>query len=285
MTAASLEDALIEVAKAFRLQKLLLPPPKPTTDWFGKSAPVPEGLLARSPPLAALAQQLVERTRPDPTPHDTASFDASTALVSTDALARKLAQPLQLSHLRLKCEREMFALVGSEGEARLTGEDEEHQATLVASDVAHAALSEPSSVGATGGAAHRVLPRAMFAVSHVEVDATLSCGADEEGAAVAATMGALVRRVGAALLLVGRVQEAAMVAAAVLGRADIAVACRDVLPPTPTPPSTLSSASASVLDHAELPHGATTLAAEQQALLRTRVEAFDLAFEFFTDGL
>ena len=277
VSAASLEEAVLEVAKAFRLQKLLLPAPRVASDWFGRTAPTPESLLARSPALAALVQQLVDRSGPGPaTPNDTASFDASTALPSTDALARKLAQPLQLSHLRLKCEREMFALVGGESAARLSGQDDDQQATLVASDVAQVSLSEPSSMSATGGAAHRVLPRAMFAQSHVEVDATLGCGSDDEGVAVTATVGALVRRVGAALLLVGRVQEAALVAAAILGRADIAAACRDVLP---------SPSSPSAPEHAELSHGATTQAAEQQALLRARVEAFDLAFEFFADGL
>ena len=276
VSAASLEDAVLEVAKAFRLQKLLLPPPRPASGWFGQVAPTPEGVFARSPALATLAQQLVDRSaRPGPArPHDTASFDAASPLISTEALARKLVQPLQLSHLRLKCEREMFALTGCEGAARLSGEDDDDgQATLVASDVARVALSAPSPLCARGGAAHRVLPRAIFAVSHVEVDSALGTGVDGEG--VTATIGALVRRVGAALLLMGRVQEAAVVAAAILGRADIAVACRDVL---------LSSSSSSS-EHTELSHGAAIQAAEQQALLRARAEAFDLAFEFFTDGL
>ena len=63
----------------------------------------------------------------------------------------------------------------------------------------------------------------MFAASHVDVDVTV--GADDDhitGAGSTSgggpTVGGLVRRVGAALLLVGCVQEAAVVAAALLGR-------------------------------------------------------------------
>ena len=63
----------------------------------------------------------------------------------------------------------------------------------------------------------------MFAASHVDVDVTVGADADHITGATTdsgggPTVGGLVRRIGAALLLVGRVQEAAVVAAALLGR-------------------------------------------------------------------
>ena len=60
----------------------------------------------------------------------------------------------------------------------------------------------------------------MFAASHVDVDVTVGADADHTGTSSTngPTVGGLVRRVGAALLLVGRVQEAAVVAAVLLGR-------------------------------------------------------------------
>jgi len=240
-----------------------------------------------------------------------------------EALARKLAQPLQLAHLRLRCEREMFAVGndaqrgallrrvpcpparGAAGSADAGGGADEGneevdggggtRGTLVASDVAALSLTTAVTAAAgididvdllvngggasSSGGGQRVLPQTLFAVSHV--DLSVAGGDDEESAAGGGldtagcgTVGALVRRVGAALLLVGRVPEAAMLAAALLGRPDVAAACRDVL--------VTGRAAAIAAGAAQEAEARPTVAAQDAAnALRVRVEGFDKAFAYF----
>ena len=72
-------------------------------------------------------------------------------------------------------------------------------------------------------------------------------------------------------------------------RTDIAAACRDILPAAPPSlpsPSTVSGGQNDITSDAEIHHVHHPIMAAQavENALRARVDAFDKALQFFTDG-